>query len=60
MKTFLKIFNSNGNSESWLENKINEFARNHNLEIVSASPCLRKGIVDSDYMFVTVIFKEVP
>lgn len=59
METFLKIFSSNGNSEKWLENEINEFARKHNLEIVSASPCFRKGFIDSDYMFVTVIFRKV-
>lgn len=59
MKTFLKIFNSNGRNEGYLEKEINEFARKHNLEIVSASPCFRKGFIDCDFMFVTVIFRKV-
>lgn len=59
MNTFLRIFSSSGGSEKWLEDEINEFARNQNLEIVSASPCFRKGFIDSDYMFVTVIFRKV-
>lgn len=57
-ETILKIFSSDGNNEKWLEDEINKYAETNNLEFVSAAPCFRKGFIDSDYMFVTVVFKR--
>lgn len=59
MSTFVKIFSAwgSGGTER-LENEINEFARKRNLDIVSASPCFRKGFIDADGMQIVVVFRK--
>ena len=59
MDTFIKIFYDAGSGgEARLENAINEMARKRNLDIVSATPCFRKGFLDSDAMFIVVVFRK--
>lgn len=59
METFIKIFTDCGSGgEKRLENLINAFAKNKNLDIVSANLCFRKGFIDSDTMFSIVVFKK--
>lgn len=59
MNTFVKIFSAWGSGGvERLENDINEFALKRNLDIVSASPCFRKGFVDADAMLIVVVFRK--
>ena len=59
MDTFVKIFEAYGaGGTTRLENEINEMARKRDLDIVSANPCFRKGFMDSDAMFIVVVFRK--
>ena len=59
MDTFVKIFSDYGSGGiERLENDINEFARKRNLDVISASPCFRKGFIDADGMHIVVVFKK--
>lgn len=59
METFIKIFSDWGSGgEKRLEDEINKFALKRNLDIVSANPCFRKGFLESDIMFISVVFKK--
>lgn len=59
MNTFVKIFSDSGcGGEDRLEIEINEIARRRNLDIVSATPCFRKGFLDADTMFIVVVFRK--
>ncbi len=59
MDTFVKIFFDCGSGGSKrLEEDINNFARSRNLDIISASPCFRKGFFDADAMHIVVVFKK--
>ena len=59
MNTFVKIFSECGSGGiSRLEDTINEFAFKRDLDIVSANPCFRKGFLDSDGMFIVVVFRK--
>jgi hypothetical protein len=59
MDSFVKIFSDYGSGGiERLENDINEFARKRSLDIVSASPCFRKGFIDADGMHIVVVFKK--
>lgn len=58
MNTFVKIFSDADNRGiKPLEDKINTYARDNNLEIVSASPGFRKGFLDPDVLFIAVVFR---
>ena len=59
MSTLVKIFSDSGcGGECRLEEQINSFAERENLDIVSANPCFRKGLLDADTMFVVVVFRR--
>lgn len=59
MNTFVKVFSSYGGAgERRIEAQINDFAERENLDIVSANPCFRKGLLDADAMFVVVVFRR--
>ena len=59
VNTFVKIFYDCGSGGiERLENAINEFARKRNFDIISANPCFRKGVVDSDRMFIVAVFRK--
>ena len=58
MDTFVKIFYASGlGGEQRLEDDINRFAIKRKLDIVSAKPCFRKGVLE-DTMFIVVVFKR--
>ena len=58
MDTFVKIFTESGfGGEKRLEDYINKFAIKRKLDIVSAEPCFRKGVLE-DTMFIVVVFKR--
>ena len=58
MDTFVKIFCESGlGGEQRLEDYINKFAIKRKLDIVSAEPCFRKGVLE-DTMFVVVVFRR--
>ena len=58
MDTFVKIFTESGlGGEQRLEDYINKFAIKRKLDIVSAEPCFRKGVLE-DTMFIVVVFKR--
>lgn len=59
MNNFVKIFSAWGSGGiERLENDINEFTLKRNLDIVSASPCFRKGFIDADGMLIVVVFRK--
>lgn len=59
MNTFVKIFSDAGcKGPKGLEDKVNTYAQDNNLEIVSASPCFRKGFLEPDGMFISVVFRK--
>lgn len=59
MNTLVKIFSVYGAAgERRVEAQINDFAERENLDIVSANPCFRKGLLDADTMFVVVVFRR--
>lgn len=59
MNTAVQIFYDSGSGAlDRLERKINETARENGLDIVSASPCFRKGCLDDDVMYIVVVFRK--
>lgn len=52
---FVKMFSSD--DENKLAEKINEYAYNNDVEIVSVSITVQKRVIDNDKMFAMVIFE---